>query len=111
MFNIHEMLKAKGISKNYELHFFVLMEEPGERMGKKSVDMVNSLFSSYSIQMHYGKKIKLFEKDKVVFEDDSNLQADLIVFIPASSVHNILKNSDHPLSEAGFIRKKQTLYL
>ena len=104
LFNIHEMLKEKGIRRNFELHFFAPMEEPGERMGKKSVAMVNSMFASYKVQKHYGKKIKLFEQGSVLFEDDSKLQADLIMFIPASAGHSILTNSDLPLSEAGFIK-------
>ncbi|MFA6597219.1 MAG: FAD-dependent oxidoreductase [Ignavibacteriaceae bacterium] len=104
MFNIHELLKEKGIREHFELHFFAPMEQPGERMGKKSVAMVDSMFASYKIQKHYGKKIKVFEKDGVVFEDESKQQADLILFIPASASHGVLKNSDLPLSEAGFIK-------
>ena len=104
IFNIHELLKEKGIRENFELHFFAPMEQPGERMGLKSVAMVDSMFASYHIHKHYGKKIKSFERDGIVFEDDSKQQADLILFIPASASHNVLNNSDLPLSEAGFIK-------
>lgn len=104
LFNIHELLKEKGIRKNFELHFFAPMEQPGEKMGKQSVAMVDAMFTSYNVQKHYGKKIKLFEQKSIVFEDDSKQQADLIVFIPASSSHSVLKNSDLQLSDAGFIK-------
>jgi len=33
LFNVHNMLKKKGIRHNYELTFFAPMAEPGKRMG------------------------------------------------------------------------------
>jgi len=73
-------------------------------MGPKSFAMIEVLFRKFNIGKRFGKKIKSFEPGGVVFEDDSTLTSDLTVFIPASAGHSVLKNSDLPLSEAGFIK-------
>jgi len=104
MFNIHHLLKTKKIRENFELTFFAPMEEPGARMGKSSLSLLNKMFNSYSIGKKFGKKIVDFQPSAVVFEDESKLEADLILFIPASAGQSALQNSDLPLSEAGFIK-------
>jgi len=104
MFNIHNLLKEKNIRQNFELIFFAPMEEPGARMGKGALPMLNKLFDRYKIEKRFGKKITGFESGSVVFEDESKLDADLILFIPASAGHSVLQSSDLPLNEAGFIQ-------
>jgi len=104
IFNIHNMLKKKKIRENFELTFFAPMEEPGARMGKNSLAMLDKMFEKYKINKRFGKKIVEFQKNNIVFEDNSNLEADFIMFIAASAGHSVLKNSDLPLSEAGFIK-------
>jgi len=104
MFNIHNLLKKKKIRSNFELTFFAPMEEPGARMGKGALPMLNKLFKNYKIEKRFGKKIAGFEPGSVVFEDESKLEADLILFIPASAGHSVLQSSDLPLTEAGFIQ-------
>ncbi len=104
MFNIHHTLKKKGIREKFDLTFFAPMEEPGARMGKSSLSLLNRLFDKYKIGKRFGKKITEFESNSVVFEDNSKLEADLILFIPASAGHKVLQSSDLPLSEAGFIK-------
>jgi sulfide:quinone oxidoreductase len=104
MFNIHNLLKKKNLRDKFDLTFFAPMEEPGARMGKNSLAMLNRMFDQYKIEKRFGKKIVEFEPSAVVFEDQSKLEADLILFIPASAGHSVLQNSDLPLTEAGFIR-------
>lgn len=104
MFNIHNLLKKKSIRQNFELTFFAPMEEPGARMGKGALPMLNKLFDRYQVGKRFGKKITGFEHGSVVFEDESKLNADLILFIPASAGHSVLQASDLPLTEAGFIQ-------
>lgn len=104
MFNIHHTLKKKGLRDQFDLTFFAPMDEPGARMGNSSLALLNKMFSKYKIEKRFGKKITEFESDSVVFEDQSKLDADLILFIPASSGHSVLQSSDLPLSEAGFIK-------
>jgi len=104
MFNIHNLLKKKKIRQNFELTFFAPMPEPGARMGKNALPLLNKLFDRYQINKRFGKKITEFESDAVIFEDSSRLESDLILFIPASNGHHVLQHSDLPLSEAGFIK-------
>jgi len=104
IFNIHNMLKNKKIRDNFELTFFAPMEEPGARMGKNSLEMLDKMFDKFKIKKRFGKKIVEFQKNNVVFEDNTNLEADFIMFIAAASGHSVLKKSDLPLTEAGFIK-------
>lgn len=103
-FNIHNLLKKKKIRQNFELTFFAPMAEPGARMGKNALPMLNKLFERYQINKQFGKKITEFEPGAVVFEDNTKLVADLILFIPASAGRQVLQSSDLPVTEAGFIR-------
>ncbi len=104
-FNVHNRLKNLGIRDNFELTFFAPMDTPGARMGKESVEKINQIFEAMNLKQHYGKKIKEFEKNKVIFEDNSYLESDLIVFVPGNTGKEM--QSDLPLSEAGFIEINQ----
>ena len=104
LFNVHNLLKKKGIRDKFELTFFAPMAEPGKRMGPQALKMMDVFFSKLNINKHFGKKIKAFEEDGVVFEDDSKLEADFTMFIPAGDGHAVIKESDLPTNEAGFIK-------
>jgi len=104
LFNVHNMLKRKGLRDNFELTFFAPMAEPGKRMGPQALKMMDVFFTKLNINKHFGKKIKSFEEDGVVFEDDSKLEADFTMFIPAGDGHQVVKESDLPTNEAGFIK-------
>ena len=103
-FNLDHYLKQKKIRDKFNLIFFAPMEEPGARMGKKAMQMANNMLDSFGIKRYFGKKIKKFDSDGVVFEDDSKIQSDLTLFIPASTGNKALQNSDLPLTEAGFVK-------
>ncbi|MDF1880657.1 FAD-dependent oxidoreductase [Sulfurimonas sp. MAG313] len=104
LFNVESMLRKKGIRDNFDLHMFAPMPKPGARLGKKSYEMINKMFKKFNISKHFGTKIKGFEVNTVVFEDDTRLESDLIMFIPAGDGHEVIKNSDLPLNEAGFVK-------
>jgi len=104
VFNIHNMLKKKKIRQNFDITFFAPMDEPGAKMGKGALPMLNMMFGQYNIAKRFGKKITEFEPGSVVFEDGSKLESDLTLFIPASAGHPVLQTSDLPLTEAGFIK-------
>ena len=104
IFNIHQYLKSKGLRKNFELTFFAPMEEPGARMGKNAMKAIHTMFAQQNLQKRFGKKITEFVEDGVIFEDESKLESDLIMFIAAGTGSAILKNTDLPLSEAGFVK-------
>lgn len=104
VFNIHNLLKKKKIRQHFDLTFFAPMDEPGAKMGKGALPMLNKMFGQYNIAKRFGKKITEFEPHAVVFEDGSKLESDLTLFIPASAGHHVLQASDLPLTEAGFIK-------
>ncbi|MFZ4725736.1 MAG: NAD(P)/FAD-dependent oxidoreductase, partial [Paludibacter sp.] len=104
IFNIHHYLKKKGLRDKFELTMFAPMEEPGARMGKSAMKAIQTMFAQQNIKKRFGKKITEFVKDGVLFEDESKLEADLIMFIAAGNGSTILKNTDLPLSEAGFVK-------
>lgn len=103
IFNIDNYLKKKGVRDNFELTFFATMEEPGKRLGPNALKMMDLFFKKLNIKKHFGKNIKRFEKDGIIFEDDSILKSDLTMFIPAGEGHPVFKESDLPLSESGTI--------
>ena len=103
MFNVHNMLKKKGIRQNFELNFFAPMPQPGARMGTQALSMMDKMFAKQELNKHFGKKIKRFEEDGVVFEDESKLESDFTMFIPAGAGHEVIINSDLPTNEAGFV--------
>jgi sulfide:quinone oxidoreductase len=104
VFNIHNYLKRKKLRDNFELIFFAPMDEPGAKMGKGALAMIDSMFDRYNIKKQFGKRIKEFLPDRIIFEDDSSLESDLTMFIAAGKGPVALAKSDLPLSEAGFIK-------
>ena len=104
LFNLHNLLKKKGIRDNYKLTFFAPMAEPGKRMGPQALKMMDKFFGMLNIDQHFGKKIKSFEEDGIIFEDDSKIESDFTMFIPAGDGHDVMKESDLPLNDAGFIK-------
>ena len=104
LFNLHNKLKKLKIRDNYELTFFAPMAEPGARLGKQALKMMGIFFKRLNIKTHFGKKILQFEKDGIIFEDNSKLESDFTMFIPAGDGHQVFQNSDLPLNEAGLIK-------
>ena len=104
MFNVDTLLRRRGLRDAFELTFFAPMPSPGERMGKKAVGAIQSMFDRLGIAKRFGKKIERFEPAGVVFEDQSRLDADLVVFLPAGEGHPVVKASDLPRNEAGFVQ-------
>ena len=103
-FNLHHKLKKLGIRDNYEMTFFAPMPTPGARMGEQALKLMTMLFKKNNFGSRYGKKINRFEANKVVFEDESTLESDLTMFIPAGESHPFIKESDLALNDAGFIQ-------
>ncbi|MDD5405331.1 MAG: FAD-dependent oxidoreductase [Sulfurovaceae bacterium] len=103
LFNVHNYLKKKGLRDKFELTFFAPMAKPGEKMGEKALVMMDKMLSMMKINKKVGSKIVRFETDGVVFEDETKLSSDLIMFISAGMGHPVLMSSDLPLSEAGYV--------
>src|SRR3989339_604071 len=103
-FNLHHYFENLGIRERFEMTFFAPMPEPGARMGKKALSLIEMMFKRNNFKTHYGKKIKRFEATGVIFEDDSRLSSDLTMFIPAGNGSALIIESDLPQNSAGFIR-------
>ena len=103
LFNVHNMLKKKGIRDNFELTFFAPMPDPGKKMGPKALKTLNIFLNNLNIKRHIGKSIKRFEEGGIIFEDNSKLESDFTIFTPAGDGHDLVRNSDLPTNEAGFI--------
>jgi len=104
LFNVHNMLKKKGIRDKFELTFFAPMAEPGKRMGPQALKMMDMMFNKLEIKKHFGKKITNFVSDGIIFEDESKLESDFTMFIPAGHGHEVILNSDIPTNDAGFVK-------
>jgi len=104
MFNVDTLLRRRGLRDAFELTFFAPMPSPGERMGKKAVGAIQGMFDRLGIAKRFGKKLDRFEPGGVVFEDQSRLDADLVLFLPAGDGHPVVKASDLPRNEAGFVQ-------
>jgi sulfide:quinone oxidoreductase len=104
MFNVDTLLRRRGVRERFELTFFAPMASPGERMGKKAVAGIQAMFGRLGVGMRFGKKIAAFERQGVLLEDGSRIDADLVVFLPAGDGHPVVKASDLPVNEAGFVR-------
>ena len=104
LFNFSHYIHKKGLRDKFEVNFFAPMKEPGRRMGEKPYKKMDVFFKHYKINTYIGKKIKSFEKDAVIFADESRLESDLTVYIAAGNGHSFVENSGLPTNEAGFIR-------
>ena len=103
LFNVHTMLKRKGIRDKFELIFFAPMEKPGQKMGEKSLVMMDKMFGMNNISKKVGSKITSFDVEGINFEDGEKIASDLTMFISAGKGHGVLESSDLPLSKAGFV--------
>ncbi len=108
MFNLHNYLKKSGIRENFEITFFAPMQKPGARLGEKALKMMDMMFKKMNIKRITGKKIKEFTQNSVTLEDDTFIEADLIVFTPAGDGHPVIKSSDLTKTEAGFLKIEDT---
>ncbi len=103
IFNVDTMLRRKKIRDRFELTFFAPMEKPGARLGEKAFKMLDYMFQKRGIKKVVGKKIKEFTPNGVIFQDGTQIESDLTLFTPAGTGLSLLKESDFPLNEAGFI--------
>ena len=103
LFNVDTYLKRKGIRDKFELTFFAPMHKPGMKMGEKALVMMDKMFGMMNIHKQVGSKITSFEADGINFEDGTKIESDLTMFISAGTGHNIIEDSDLPLSDAGFV--------
>lgn len=103
MFNVDTLLRRRGLRDRFELTFFAPMPSPGERMGKKAVGALQHMMGRLGIAMRFGKKVLGFEPGGVLLED-GRIDADLVMFLAAGEGHPVVKASDLPRNDAGFVK-------
>lgn len=108
LFNISVFLKEKGLKDQFKLTFFAPMAEPGKRMGDKAFGKMDGFFKRYGVETHFGKKIKEFTANSIVFADNSTLVSDLTLFISGGDGLQLIKDSDLPVNQTGFISIDKT---
>lgn len=104
LFNISHFIKNKGLRDKFNITFFAPMAEPGKRMGTKALQKMGGFFEHYHVHTHFGKKIKEFTKDAIVFADDSQLKSDLTLYISGGDGLPIIKETSLPQNETGFVK-------
>jgi sulfide:quinone oxidoreductase len=108
LLNVHHRLTKLGIRDKFDIVFFAPMPQPGIRMGEKAVRTMDKMFRSLGIRSYTGKKITEFVDGAVMLEDGTRIEADLFMFIAAGDGHGVVKASDLPLNEAGFVQTQPT---
>jgi len=103
LLNLDHRLRKLGPRNRFTLTFFAPMPQPGIRMGEKAVAAMDKMFGKLGIRAYTGKKITEFAERAVILEDGTRLDADLIMFIAAGDGHPLIKASDLPQNEAGFV--------
>jgi len=104
LFNVDYYLRKRNLRDKFELTFFAPMPKPGARLGENALKMMDMMFKQKNIKKITGKKIKEFTEDGVILEDNTKIQSDLTLFVPAGDGHSAIKNSDDlPKTEAGFL--------
>jgi sulfide:quinone oxidoreductase len=104
LFNVSHYLHKKGLRDKFNLTFFAPMPEPGKRMGEKAFKNMDAFFERYHVNTHFGKKIKEFKENAIIFADDSQLDSDLTLYIAGGDGMDLIKNTSLPQNETGFVK-------
>jgi sulfide:quinone oxidoreductase len=102
-FIIDTMLRRESRRDKFDLVFFNPAARPGQRLGPKAVDALLAEMKRRSIRMVLGEKLLRFEPDRVITEQ-SDIPADLIIFMPGITGPKWLENAALPLSPGGMIK-------
>lgn len=104
LFNLHGFLKKHRVRDKISITFFAPMQNPGTRLGERSLAMMDTMLKKLGIGKEVGKKIMEFAPDGVLLEGGNKLGADLVMFISASDGHPAILASDLPQNAAGFVQ-------
>lgn len=103
LFGIDTQLRNEGRREKFKLVFFTPSKTPGQRLGPKAVNGLIKEMKKRDIETHLGQKIKKFNKNSIVLEN-SEINSELIVFMPGMTGNSWFNNSCLPLSEGGMIK-------
>ncbi len=103
LFGIDTLLRRQNRRDQFEIIFFNPALKPGMRLGEKVPDMVLKMMAKRNIKTHLGEKMKGFEANKVITENNEII-ADLILFMPGMTGPSWTQNSDISKSKGGLIK-------
>ncbi len=106
LFGIDSLLRKQGRRQHFKLVFFSPAAKPGNRLGPKAVGKLLAEMKKREVQTFLGSKIKKFESNKVSTEE-TEFDADLIIFMPGMTGNKWLDNSHLPRSDGGLIKANQ----
>lgn len=108
MFMIDHMLRKKNLRNKTNLTVFTPGEIFFEDVGDHVRNSVGKIMQGRDMTLFKSKVVTEITKDKILFEDNTSLDADLSIVIPPYKAANLFKNSDLG-DEAGFIPTDKTM--
>lgn len=103
LFGIDTQLRREGRRERFQLVFFNPSQEPGARLGAKTVQGLLAEMARRRIATHLGHKMLRFEPGKVVTEG-GEIAADLILFMPGMTGNAWFDATTLPRSPGGLLR-------
>ena len=103
LFGIDTQLRREGRRERFQLVFFNPSQEPGARLGAKTVQGPLAEMARRGIATHLGHKMLRFEPGKVVTEG-GEIAADLILFMPGMTGNAWFDATTLPRSPGGLLR-------
>lgn len=104
LLNIHHYLKKMKVRDKFELAFFSAAVNPMINLGETLAKLLFAAFKQCNAKTFCGTPIQEFVADGVIFEGGETLAADIIMFTPGLNGHPLLKNTDLPLNDSGFVK-------
>ena len=103
LFGIDTQLRREGRRERFQLVFFNSSQEPGARLGAKTVQGLLAEMARRGIATHLGHKMLRFEPGKVVTEG-GEIAAELILFMPGMTGNAWFDATTLPRSPGGLLR-------
>lgn len=103
LFGIETWLSQQGKRDQFTLTFFSPAAKPGSRLGEKAVTKLLQEMEQRGIHTVLGEKIMSFSEQEVLTEG-TQIQADLILFMPGMTGPDWLEQSGLTLTDGGFIQ-------
>lgn len=102
LFGIERQLRREGRRERFQLVFFNPSQEPGKRLGERTVSHLLGEMRRRGIATRLGEKPLRFEADRVV-TDAGEIAAQLILFMPGMTGDAWLDQTTLPRSPGGLI--------
>ena len=103
LFGLDTQLRQEGRRDKFKIVFFSPAKKPGARLGESAVKGILNEMKKRNIETHLGHKMKGFTANKITTEG-SEIDTDLIIFMPGMTGPSFAPNTEMPLSPGGLIQ-------